>query len=160
MLLAPQPQRLSQKSNPYVGTFHHGHEASKRLGGGGEKSPPHGPLIVGGVQQRSPMLTSQGGSPAVRGMCEAMTSQTHRERMKQALQLNASVPSDPEMCGLQALLPRQSGIDLLCAFLCECVPPLSPVFPRKVTYASTHAQQGSRCSTLLARDRLESVSRC
>ena len=96
----------------------------------------------------------------MRGMCEAMTSQTHRERMKQALQLNASVPSDPEMCGLQALLPRQSGIDLLCAFLCECVPPLSPVFPRKVTYASTHAQQGSRCSTLLARDRLESVSRC
>ena len=82
------------------------------------------------------MLTSQGGSPAVRGMCEAMTSQTHRERMKQALQLNASVPSDPEMCGLQALLPRQSGIDLLCASCASvCHPcPRSP-------HAKSHMHQ-------------------
>ena len=29
-----------------------------------------------------------------------------------ALQLDASVPADPEMCGLQALLPRQSGIQV------------------------------------------------
>ena len=32
--------------------------------------------------------------------------------MKQALQLDESVPADPEMCGLQALLPRQSGIQV------------------------------------------------
>jgi hypothetical protein len=32
-VLAPQSERLALKSNPYVGTFHYGHEASKKLSG-------------------------------------------------------------------------------------------------------------------------------
>jgi hypothetical protein len=35
-----------------------------------------------------------------------------RNKIKEALRLQSSVPADPEMCGLQALLPRQAGIQV------------------------------------------------
>ncbi len=44
VVLAPQSERLKHKSNPYVGTFHYGHQASKMLTGvsppGSRKSSP------------------------------------------------------------------------------------------------------------------------
>ena len=44
VVLAPQSERLKHKSNPYVGTFHYGHRASKMLTGasppGSRKSSP------------------------------------------------------------------------------------------------------------------------
>jgi hypothetical protein len=35
-----------------------------------------------------------------------------RSKIKEALPLQSSVPTDPEMCGLQALIPRQAGIQV------------------------------------------------
>ncbi len=35
-----------------------------------------------------------------------------RSKIKEALPLQSSVPADPEMCGLQTLLPRQAGIQV------------------------------------------------
>jgi hypothetical protein len=223
VVLAPQSERLKHKSNPYVGTFHYGHRASKMLTGasppGSRKSSPpqdpqpvnqahdgiaHSPLLAaapspalsklgihdaaadiaycdlgqaphlealeigqvqvmggtnGGIKKKncssneydgadgiawpslleSPLraVLSQTASsdgdmaipkPASRTYlhdasdCPAprLPSRNHpdqrsltsldRERMKKALQLKESVPADPEMCGLQALLPRQAGI--------------------------------------------------
>ena len=176
-VLAPQSERLKHKSNPYVGTFHYGHRASKMLTGqtggsppGSRKgSPPQQPQPEShahGSVACSPLLTAQkspafGGHTAapdvhlvqappplgeealevapVQGLhradgawqdnCRSRKSvdgsqdpahaplssplnTTNRERMKQALQLTASVPADPEMCGLQALLPRQAGVQV------------------------------------------------
>ena len=152
------------KSNPYVGTFHYGHEASKKLSGekshaqGGrsskKSSPQSNPTTADTSIAASPMLIAQESpvngaretdqaerlfpfandvdaagsvSPMGSPMPNARPNRTlsransdsnktitalDREKMKQALQLDESVPADPEMCGLQALLPRQSGIQV------------------------------------------------
>ena len=206
-VLAPQSERLALKSNPYVGTFHYGHEASKKLSGQTEsqsgashlsprknspgsnpitdtsvaaspmlsphKSPPSSssegtptdhpmPFLNGGEapgsvspmgspMALSPMRTailprslsrSNSNDSSHSGQGKPITA-TDRQKMKEgvhptpytlhphyshslthsfthslclslstALQLDASVPADPEMCGLQALLPRQSGIQV------------------------------------------------
>lgn len=178
-VLAPQSERLSLKSNPYVGTFHYGHEASKKLSGqisaesssgsihrspsSRKNSPQSNPISADTSVAATPMLAPHispslrssgasapadtpmpffnGGdaanpmspmgspitssplkSPPNNNIKKVSLSRTNspepgkqitasdREKMKQALQLDASVPADPEMCGLQALLPRQSGI--------------------------------------------------
>eukprot|EP00802_Teleaulax_amphioxeia_P008609 Tamp_08618.p1 GENE.Tamp_08618~~Tamp_08618.p1 ORF type:complete len:652 (+),score=134.08 Tamp_08618:218-1957(+) len=176
-VLAAQSERLKHKSNPYVGTFHYGHRASKMLTGqtggsppGSRKSSPpqqpqpeshaHGsvaysPLLAA---QKSPACGSHDAAASVHlvqappplgeealdvgpvqglhrtdGACQdncrsrkpvdrgpdpahaplgSPLNALNRERMKQALQLVESVPADPEMCGLQALLPRQAGVQV------------------------------------------------
>jgi hypothetical protein len=152
VVLAPQSERLvGLKSNPYVGNFHYGHEASEKLSGR-KNSPPQEPQAGSCAEphhsdlQKSPMICSDAdssavptpnpflqasedddcssplGSPLARMRPDAfgyevkhisLADSKRREKMKKALQLNASVPADPEMCGLQALLPRQSGIQVM-----------------------------------------------
>ena len=50
VVLAPQSERLKHKSNPYVGTFHYGHRASKMLTsssppGSRKSSPPQAKIL-------------------------------------------------------------------------------------------------------------------
>mmetsp|Transcript_29948 Transcript_29948/g.48252 ORF Transcript_29948/g.48252 Transcript_29948/m.48252 type:complete len:444 (-) Transcript_29948:258-1589(-) len=125
-VLAPQSERLSLKSNPYVGNFHYGHQASKKLGGRDEDVAACSPLGSPTPRSRpgAKKVATMSRSNSGQGSC--MSSSTSgqslprsssitledREKMKQALQLQSSVPADPEMCGLQALLPRQGGMQV------------------------------------------------
>ena len=194
VVLAPLSDSLS-KSNPYVGNFHYGHKASKKLSGKAsvcrKNSPPQEPVISDDRIPNSPVLGAPKNSPAQdAGVVANSTSYSpnspllaahqssalasdnagpanhrspfddvdvlstspfsspllaahqspqlsrspfgsvrkgrlshaeersrpitmeDRNKIKEALRLQSSVPADPEMCGLQALLPRQAGIQV------------------------------------------------
>jgi len=118
--LTTLPEKLdSLKGSPYVGTFHHGHGSR-----GTQSSPPKPPApprrkfvyrkSISDASDKSSTLSAD--LDAVRDIThevEEMDGTEHRTFIKEALKLEDHVPTTPELCGIQGLLPRKSGVRVL-----------------------------------------------
>uniref|UniRef100_A0A7S0EAX6 Protein kinase domain-containing protein n=1 Tax=Hanusia phi TaxID=3032 RepID=A0A7S0EAX6_9CRYP len=167
-VLRPLPERPgSLQSNPYIGTFHHGHQANRlprssvSSDGSGDSwlncsscsciltrsesccsdkrcanlnraaraascamaksaccAIPHRnfflPSSAPAEAESEKLSPPRRCSPEERRLdVKVVDTKDHKNLMKQALRLQEDIPASAELCGLQALLPKQAGVRVL-----------------------------------------------